>query len=280
VTARRNEPNETLGEFARRVVRRNLRHFSKEKEAVLRDRDPEPLHQMRVGMRRLRAAIETFGFAIRLPEEANDRAISKISRRLGGVRDLDVLLAKLETLEGLDERVLRELRERRAEEFAGLRRTLHGRRYTELEEALRQWTKRPVYRTAAALPVRPALPDLLLPMGCRLFLHAGWDATSGEILHDLRKRVKAIRYQAEFFAPAYGKELGEWIAELKTIQDELGGLQDRVVLRETVGKVGPAVAKLLRDEEAAFAAWWPPVRERYRDEAFRQSVREMLARPR
>jgi CHAD domain-containing protein len=51
--------------------------------------------------------------------------------------------------------------------------------------------------------------------------------------------VKAIRYQAEFFAGSYGEELAAWIAELKTIQDELGGLQDRVVLREAVGAVGP-----------------------------------------
>jgi CHAD domain-containing protein len=280
MTARRNEAKESLGEFARRVVRRNLRHFSQEEKAVLRDEDPEPLHQMRVGMRRLRAAIETFGFAIRLPNEANDRAIGKISRRLGRVRDLDVLLAKLGQLEGLDPQTLRTLAARREEHFEGLRDTLRGRHYEGLTNSLREWTKRPVFRTAAALPLRTALPDLLLPMGCRLFLHAGWEASSGEILHELRKRVKAVRYQAEFFADQYGPELTAWIGELKTIQDELGGLQDRVVLREAVGEVGPSLAKLLRAEEKAFAAWWPPVRERYRDPAFRQSVREMLARPR
>lgn len=247
---------------------------------MLRDKDPEPLHQMRVGMRRMRASIETFGFAIRLPEEASDRAISKISRRLGRVRDLDVLLEKLGSLEGLDGKILRQLRERRKEEFASLRETLSGRRYRELENSLREWTKRPAYRTAGALPLRPIFPDLLLPMGCRLFLHAGWDAESGEILHDLRKRVKAIRYQAEFFADAYGEELAEWIAELKTIQDQLGGLQDRIVLREAVGEVWPDLERVLREEEAAFAAWWPPVRERYRDPEFRESVRAMLARPR
>ena len=280
MTARRNEPNERLGEFARRVVRRSFRHFSKEEKAVLRDTDPEPLHQMRVGMRRLRAACETFGFAVRWPEGAGDRVIGRISRRLGRVRDLDVLLAKLSDLEGLDEGVLPALRERRKEAFAGLRRTLRGRRYRALCAGLREWIGRPEYRSAGVLPMRPALPDLLLPLGCRLFLHAGWDAATGEILHDLRKRVKAIRYQAEFFAGSYGEELAAWIAELKTIQDALGGLQDRVVLREAVGHVGPALAAALTAEEAAFAAWWGPVRERYRDPAFRERIRAMLARPR
>ncbi|OYW08488.1 MAG: hypothetical protein B7X34_08565, partial [Acidobacteriia bacterium 12-62-4] len=161
MTARRNKAKESLGEFARRVVRRNLRHFSQEENAVLRDKDPEPLHQMRVGMRRMRAAIETFGFAIRLPNEANDQAISKISRRLGEVRDLDVLLAKLGQLEGLDPQILRTLAARREEHFEGLRQTLRGRRYEALTNSLREWTKRPVFRTAAELPLRPALPDLL-----------------------------------------------------------------------------------------------------------------------
>jgi len=280
MTARRNEPKETLGEFARRVVRRNLRHFSTEEKAVLRDEDPEPLHQMRVGMRRLRAAIETFGDAVRLPNEANDRAISKINRRLGLVRDLDVLLAKLSKLDGLDDKVLRAIHEQRDEQFAGLQKTLRGKRYKALCSALQEWTRHPVYRTTAELSLRPALPDLLLPLGCRLFLHAGWEAESGEILHDLRKRVKAIRYQAEFFADLYGKELVGWIGELKTIQDELGGLQDRVVLRQTVGELWPALAKAVKAEEEQFAAWWPPISKRYRDPAFRQSVREMLARPR
>lgn len=280
MTARRNSPDERLGEFTRRVVRRSFRHFSREEKAVLRDTDPEPLHQMRVGMRRLRAAMETFDFAVRWPEEADDRAIGRISRRLGQVRDLDVLLARLSELDELGEGVLPALRERRKAAFAGLRRTLRGRRYRALCESLGEWIQHPVYRTAGALPLRPALPDLLLPLGCRLFLHPGWDAATGEILHDLRKRVKAIRYQAEFFAGFYGKELTEWIAELKTMQDALGGLQDRVVLREAVGNVGPALAATLAAEEEAFAVWWAPVRARYRDPAFRERVRAMLARPR
>ena len=280
MTARRNEPKERLGEFARRVVRRSFRHFSREEKAVLRDTDPEPLHQMRVGMRRLRAAMETFGFAVRWPEGAGDRAIGRISRRLGQVRDLDVLLARLSELSGMDEGVRAALRQRRSEAFAGLRRTLRGKRYRALCEGLGQWTQHPVYRTVGALPLRPALPDLLLPLGCRLFLHAGWDAATGEILHDLRKRVKAVRYQAEFFAGFYGKDMADWIAELKTIQDALGGLQDRVVLREAVGAVGPGLDAALAAEEAAFGAWWGPVRERYRDPAFRERIRAMLARPR
>lgn len=280
MTARRDFPNERLGEFTRRVVRRSFRHFAKEEKAVLRDTDPEPLHQMRVGMRRLRAALETFGFAVRWPEEAGDWAIGRISRRLGRVRDLDVLLARLSELSGMDEGVLAALRKRRSEAFAGLRRALRGRRYRALCEGLGQWIQHPVYRTAGTLPLRPALPDLLLPLGCRLFLHAGWDAATGEILHDLRKRVKAIRYQAEFFAGAYGQELADWIVELKTIQDALGGLQDRVVLREAVGKVGPALAATLAAEEEAFAVWWAPVRARYRDPAFRERIRAILARPR
>ena len=47
-----------------------------------------------------------------------------------------------------------------------------------------------------------------------------------------------------------------------------------------VGHVGPALAATLAAEEEAFTVWWAPVRARYRDPAFRERVREMLARPR
>ncbi|MFN9892454.1 MAG: hypothetical protein ACK58M_04370, partial [Acidobacteriota bacterium] len=67
-------------------------------------------------------------FAVRWPEGAGDRVIGRISRRWGRVRALDVLLAKVSDLEGLAAGVLPALRERRKEAFAGLRRTLRGRR--------------------------------------------------------------------------------------------------------------------------------------------------------
>src|SRR4051795_3123405 len=59
--------------------------------------DPEELHDMRVASRRLRAALEAFGVCYRGKEF---RAVAKqtkaLTDALGGVRDSDVLLERME----------------------------------------------------------------------------------------------------------------------------------------------------------------------------------------
>jgi CHAD domain-containing protein len=80
-----------LGEYGYQVICRNFQRFVEQEKDVLKDKDPEPLHQMRVGMRRLRTAIQVFSPAIALPEAVSHAAIGKIAKRLGATRDLDVL---------------------------------------------------------------------------------------------------------------------------------------------------------------------------------------------
>ena len=64
--------------------------------ALLSD-DPEFLHQLRVGLRRLRAALRAFRDV--LPSKTTKklkRALRKLSPKLGAARDWDVLVARLE----------------------------------------------------------------------------------------------------------------------------------------------------------------------------------------
>lgn len=58
--------------------------------------DPEELHDMRVASRRLRAALEAFGVCYRGKEfKAVARQTKALTDALGGVRDSDVLLARM-----------------------------------------------------------------------------------------------------------------------------------------------------------------------------------------
>ena len=86
----------TLGEWANIALSKHTRKMLKYETGVLKDKDPEDLHQMRVGMRRLRSAIVGFNLALDLPETVNEKNIGKIGKKLGKLRDLDVLLAALE----------------------------------------------------------------------------------------------------------------------------------------------------------------------------------------
>ena len=79
------------------------------------------------------------------------------------------------------------------------------------------------------------LPYLILPMLGQLLLHPGWlvtdDTHALEQVHDLRKRIKGVRYQMALFSDFYGEAYKNQINAFKQIQDLLGELQDEVVLQ-------------------------------------------------
>jgi CHAD domain-containing protein len=255
-----------LGECADRIIRYQFQKILDQEKAVLKDKKPEPLHQMRVGMRRLSTAVQVFSTAIVLPQAANHRAIGKTAQSLGKTRDLDVLQQELRTRyqpllqkkeQSKLDTALKHLKQKRGEQFLHLQKTLHGDRYDRLKQAIQAWLEQPTYTGIGGLPVSQSLPDLLLPLTCQLFLHPGWlvgtsiDGGSvtllpignaedlnqqclqfGDLLHGLRKQTKQVRYQAEFFSDFYEVSYLQRIEEFKTIQDILGQIQDHLVLRQ------------------------------------------------
>ncbi|HEY9825233.1 MAG TPA: CHAD domain-containing protein, partial [Stenomitos sp.] len=80
----------TVHEFALASIQKHFHKSIKHEDEVRADEDPEPLHQMRVGMRRLRTALTVFAPFVDLSPQL-ERDVAHISRRLGNVRDLDVL---------------------------------------------------------------------------------------------------------------------------------------------------------------------------------------------
>lgn len=85
----------TVNELAYKAIAKHNRRIFKHEAGVLLDNDPEHLHQMRVGIRRLRSAIASFALTLNLPDILTDKSIAKIGHRLGKLRDLDVLLEVL-----------------------------------------------------------------------------------------------------------------------------------------------------------------------------------------
>jgi CHAD domain-containing protein len=63
---------------------------------VLRDQDPEPLHQMRVSLRRLSTTLVQFAPCLALPKGLSEKQLAKTVRQLGMARDLDVLQERLD----------------------------------------------------------------------------------------------------------------------------------------------------------------------------------------
>ncbi len=265
--------NIALKELAQSAVSKYLKQGIAYEKKVLADTDSEDLHQMRVGLRRLRTALQVFKVAIELPKPGREPNVAAVARKLGGLRDLDVVSETLRKGYGPDlpdpeqyllEQVLSHLYDRRKITFKQVRKLLKGKKYQQMKRSLKAWTQAPTYREIAQLPAAMVVPDLVGPLVSQLWLHPGFlqgarvtrnnisadthltpTATvqlisdQGPVLHSLRKQVKRVRYQLKLVSDLYGKALDEDLARLSDMQEILGNLQDSTVLEAFVLKAVP-----------------------------------------
>ncbi|WP_008309525.1 CHAD domain-containing protein [Leptolyngbya sp. PCC 6406] len=266
-------PIPAMGAIAIEAISGYFEKAIRYEKAVLKDKDPENLHQMRVNMRRLQTALQVFAPAITLPETAQEADVAKITHRLGALRDLDVtttLLAEqylpdLPETEGkVLKRVLKNLGKGRQRAYKRVKTTLKGDSYQALKQSFALWSETPVYRITASQPFTTVLPDLVLPLLSQLWLHPGWLVAThrvgnqlqpleslepividywvedaGLALHSLRKQVKRVRYQLNLLSHHYGDRLQTDLARLQSLQEILGQLQDGWVLGDFLTKSVP-----------------------------------------
>jgi CHAD domain-containing protein len=261
----------TLGDYAYQAIEKHFKKTVKWEKSVRKDEDIEALHQMRVGMRRLRTAVSRFELSLDLPKSVSDKNIGKIAGILGNLRDLDVLKEILENnykphLVQKEQASLQiafsTLAKQREVEVSHVHKTLKDEIYKSFKQDFQEWLERPSYQPLASLPIQQVLPDLLLPEVSKFLLHPGWmigtqvvDSevviqpnwtpeelehhlkTQGETLHSLRKQAKRVRYQMELFTELYGESFAANLADVKRIQESLGMLQDSMVLNEWLVKI-------------------------------------------
>lgn len=254
----------TLGDLAQGAIAKYLKQIVAYEQPVMADTDPENLHQMRVGLRRLRTAVQVFATGLDLPKGGREPNIAVVGRKLGQLRDLDVIGASLRDRYAPDlpdheqqhlGTVLRHLAQQRHKTFKQVKQLLKGKPYGQLKQSLTGWLADPTYGAVAVLPADQVVPDLALPLLSQLWLHPGWlvgtksgrsgvqvntrlsraaaealMVDQGPVLHSLRKQVKRVRYQLRLVADLYGGALEEDIQRLSTLQDTLGDLQDSTVL--------------------------------------------------
>jgi CHAD domain-containing protein len=230
------------GAHALALIQRQTRRLGTLHRSVLADADPEPLHQLRVSLRRLRTALAQFAPALVLPATISDPRIAKVARRTGLTRDLDVMGERLKTslVPSLPrgERsalrpALRRLARERRQAFGGLEQALTGAGYLNLLARLHKWQRKPVFTAVGTALLEDRLLEWKVPIVSGLFLHPGWwaDDPASPDLHDLRKRIKGVRYALENLEAFLDPDVLNWITELKQAQDDLGDLHDLDVLR-------------------------------------------------
>lgn len=226
------DARQPFAEAGRRVLRRHLERML-DRERLVRAGDRLALKQMRVATRRMRATWRLFeGAYDRREQRRYVGELRRVARRLGAVRDMDVLLESTP-----DERQLAPLadawRERRAAAWRRLLAMLDSAAYAAFVEHYGAFTRSP-----GLAPGGLAERRLLDVAGSRVWAayervrahdaHIG----TGDVaaLHALRIDAKRLRYAIETFADLLPREAAsDLIARLTRVQDHLGALNDAAV---------------------------------------------------
>ena len=92
-------PDETLEVCARQIITSYFHEMMSYKEGAKEGIDIAFVHDMRVTSRRLRAAMDNFAdcFPKGAPFKKHYKKVKAITRTMGAVRDLDVLIVRFET---------------------------------------------------------------------------------------------------------------------------------------------------------------------------------------
>jgi CHAD domain-containing protein len=240
------------GAFALELVQTQVAKLVQLQTPVASGEGSEPLHQMRVAMRRLRTTLIQFEPALQLPAAVNDQRLAKWVRRLGMARDLDVLRERLEDgflpqLPAAEAKalrpVLRQLRRERQLAHGHVVEVLQSRSYLEGLAQLQRWLKEPAFSSLGEQPISQWLLEWQGPAVSGLFLHPGWqiskdsvqkNAAETEQLHELRRQLKQVRYLLENLAPLQGAATAAWISRFKQGQELLGEWNDLQVLQSAI----------------------------------------------
>jgi CHAD domain-containing protein len=250
--------------------------------------DPsEAVHEARKGFKRLRAVVrlarDDLGDDVYRRENG---AFRDVGRRLSGVRDAKVMV---ETLDALTERYADELP---ADAFAGLRAALVREEEAAHEELRRDAaTLRDVQAEladararVAAWPLTDDAGHAVLAPGFRRIYRRGRKAyraaaadTNAESLHDLRKRVKDLRYAGQVVGPVAPKAIRKLAKRANTLSDVIGDDHDLAVLREAAAE---RAATLKADELDRLRVLVDRRRARLQRKALKGAKKLYAAKPR
>lgn len=226
-------PSETVAAAARKAIAFGAESLLRN-QAASEAGEEEPLHQLRIASRRLRASIELFAYVIYAAQlRIFRRDIAWVAHQAGACRECDVTSALLAAraakidpaLQDSIAPILSALDQRRNAEHAKLCDQLASKRYRGLlaklaRPALKKVGADRTLGVVAAQLIRPASRG-----ASRLGGKIAGDAPA-LLFHRLRVRIKRLRYELEMMAPLGGKRHRRTVARLEELQELLGLYHD------------------------------------------------------
>jgi triphosphatase len=243
-------------------------------EAALIRGDPEGVHQMRVGLRRLRAAMSLFVVLLRDPQTARMKAELKwLAGELGPARELEVLVNRVAAPMKSQRRrwggmpsLSRELAEKRDAALTRARDAVKSDRFRALTLDTAAWLQAGLWTSPEDDLVRDR-GDLPIAVFAVEQLTRRWRKVrkKGKVLakldarsrHKLRIQAKKLRYAAEFFASLFArrravKRRKQFLNALGRLQNGLGDLNDIAVHEKRIAAIG--IRRRRSNPSRAFAA--------------------------
>ena len=241
---------------AHRIFTYQLSQMLAHEKGTRKGEDIEELHDMRVAVRRMRAAAIVFDEYLESEKlEPHLKGLKRTLGTLGGVRDLDVFREKAETYlktlpsgheHDLDPLFIT-LEKEREEARENMLYYLDSEKYSHFKKDFSEfldfpetWALPTTTEKHDALPhrVKDVLSSILYARLADISAYSEWvegPYVSVERLHRLRIAAKGLRYTLEFFESVLGKEVELLIKDFKVLQDHLGDLHDAAVATEMLG---------------------------------------------
>lgn len=254
------------------IIRACLAQIEGNAAGVLTQDDPEWLHQMRIGVRRLRACLALAAKSM-APTRIEPLRVELrwLAHALGTARDNDVFT--LETLPAFTAAVGRssnagalkpalralatQAAARRDEARVAARAGVGSARFLRLVLAAAALAASPTIGSPAPAALAARARDVARPLlkrRHRALLALGSDLAHAapETRHAARLAGKKLRYATEFFAPLFAKKRTRaYRRALTALQEELGAWNDAAVAARLAGELAGAESPAA----AAFSGW-------------------------
>ncbi len=255
-------PKASVEEAALAILRDCHAQISDNLALAVDGKDMEAVHQLRVGLRRLRSAIIAFRDALgRKAFVKAGAAARRIGSEVGRLRDLDVLIGEIIPRAGtrglggdLQASLVATLEPRREQIRAEVREVLAGPEATRFVLDLGELIETRAWRGGEGEPGgkiakrAPAMLDARYRKVAKRGRHLADLDIEG--LHELRKDVKKLRYTADLAAPLYsGRRHRKFLKAMKTLQERFGAINDEATAEALLAEVGT-------DPRAERAAGW------------------------
>ena len=227
----------TVAQGLQAIIANCIAQIQGNEAGVVHGSDPECVHQMRVGLRRLNSVLGLFQEVAPCPPELLED-IAWIRRALGVARDWEVLADEMRARMPKVDQAGLELLQRAIAKKAGNNRrraaaAVLSPRYSQCVLALQGWATSLAYLESAALlvPLAGFAQSVIKRRHARL-LKRGKKLRDADppLRHRVRIAAKKMRYATEFFQAFYpSRKVQGYVEALSALQEALGSLNDMAV---------------------------------------------------